>query len=257
MPLVGGFPLPAPPRAVQLPPLAAAVLLITDGVTLPDAPDAVAPQAVLSRLATVLAAVPPGSIAVQLRNRQLPGRALYERAIALRQLTARYAAPLLINDRLDVALAVEADGVHLPGHGLPVQTARSLLGPRRFLCAAAHSLPEARMLLQAGADAITLSPIWPTPSKPWRSPRRGDVSPLGLAGLAQAMAELGRACTLPIYALGGIDSLPRVTQCAALGARVACLRALLSEAVDEEGRELTARAAAYVAAAAAATSTGE
>ncbi len=245
-------------------PLRAQVLLITDGIRLPDASAEPSPERVLSRLAAVLASVPPGSIAVQLRNRELSGGALYALAGGLRELTARYAAPLLINDRIDIALLVGADGVHLPGHGVPVQSARPLVGPTRFICAAAHSLAEARMLILAGADAITLSPIWPTPSKPPRAEGKkagqgaiaNDVTPLGPAILAQAVAGLGRPLGVPIFALGGIDSLSRVRECATLGAQVACLRALLRG--DGEDDELSARAAAFVAAASRpATSTGE
>lgn len=245
-------------------PLLARVLLITDGIHLPATSAEPSPERVLLRLATVLASVPPGSIAVQLRNRELAGGALYALAGRLRELTSRYAAPLLINDRIDIALLVGADGVHLPGHGVPVQSARPLVGPTRFICAAAHSLAEARMLVLAGADAITLSPIWPTPSKPARPAKKkasqstvaSDVTPLGPAILAQAMAGLGRPFGVSIFALGGIDSLSRVGECARLGAQVACLRALLSG--DGEDDELSARAAAFVAAASSpATSTGE
>ncbi len=229
----------------------ATILLITDGLYLPDEPHQSAPQRLMTRLQAVLRGVPPGSIAVQLRNRQVSTRALYQMAQDLRQLTSRYAAPLLINDRLDVALAVGADGVHLPGQGLPVQNARALLGPGRVLSAAAHSLPEARMALLAGADAVTLSPIWDTPSKPPRPDGKDDVRPLSPAVLSAAVAQLGRPYGLPIFALGGIDSLSRVRECAAQGARVACLRALLSGEEDE----VAARAVAFVAAVAGATST--
>lgn len=115
------------------------------------------------------------------------------------------------------------------------------------------------MLVLAGADAITLSPIWETPSKPPRiehatADRRTTVWPLGLDALRQAVTQLGQPYGVPIFALGGIDSLSRVEQCAALGAQVACLRALL----DGEDAAVATRAAAFVAAVGGqrATSTG-
>lgn len=135
---------------------------------------------------------------------------------------------LFINDRIDVALAVDADGVHLPGQGLPAHIARRFVGERLVLCAAAHSLAEARMLARAGADAVTLSPIWPTPSKPPLAVDKGGVGPLGLGPLSQAVQQL----SVPVFALGGIDRVERVIACAAVGARVACLRALLSLDAD-------------------------
>jgi len=241
----------SPPQRAERRAFSATILLITDGLHLPDEPHQSAPQRLMTRLQAVLRAVPPGAIAVQLRNRQVSTGALHRLAQDLRQLTLRYAAPLLINDRLDVALTVGADGVHLPGQGLPVQSARALLGAGRVLSAAAHSLPEARMALLAGADAVTLSPIWDTPSKPPRPDRKDDVRPLSKAVLSAAVAQLGRPYDLPIFALGGIDSLSRVRECAAQGARVACLRALLSGEEDE----VAARAVAFVAAVAGATST--
>jgi len=236
----------APLRARQ--PLVARVLLITDGVSLHPEPesslpaDSAAPNSdrVAKCLTAVLSAVPPGSIAVQLRSPRLSSAALHDRALWLRALTARHGAPLLINDRIDVALAVGADGVHLPGHGLPAHSLRRWLGSGLQICAAAHSVAEARLLAQAGADAVTLSPIWPTPSKPALPVAQGGVQPLGLSILAQAVRQLA----VPVFALGGIDSIERAAACASLGARIACLRALLSADPDAA----RARAVTFVAA---------
>lgn len=260
--------LPAPQRCSRA--LAARVLIITDGLTLPDAdppnhdpalrnpslgarsigdpslgarsiddpslgarsgddPSIAASQAqmgagrVLDRLSSVLSAVPPGTVAVQLRNRRLPAALLHDLALSLRALTHRHAAPLLINDRLDVALSVGADAVHLPGHGIAPHTVRRFVGDALQICAAAHSLTEARLLAQAGVDAVTFSPIWPTPSKPALPDGQVGVAPLGIEALAHAASVL----PVPVFALGGIDSIDRVAACAAVGARVACLRALL------------------------------
>lgn len=179
-------------------------------------------------LEAALGAVPAGSAAVQLRNRSLGGASLLRLGERLRTLTHKYAAPLFVNDRLDVALAIEADGVHLPGHGLPVGAARRLLGERRLIAAAAHSLSEIRTLVRNSADFVTFGPIWPTPSKP-DDPSLAQaqrISPIGVNGLAAATAALGPE--VPIFALGGIDTAERAAACAAAGARVAGIRGVLS-----------------------------
>lgn len=178
-----------------------------------------------SHLEAALAAVPKGGVAIQLRNRRLAGLGLFRLAEQFRMLTARQAAPLFINDRLDVALAVQADGIHLPGHGLQPKRVRDLVGNRLLISAASHSLKEAQALFAGGADCVTFGPIWPTPSKPAALglADADRVSPLGPAALAAAVAAL----PAPVFALGGIDSPERAAACAAAGARVACLRAVL------------------------------
>jgi thiamine-phosphate pyrophosphorylase len=183
----------------------------------------------LAKLAAALAAAPAGALAVQLREPALSGAALYALAEQLRELTAAHGAALLLNDRLDVALAVGADGVHLPTHGLSLPAARrACAGTPLLLSAACHSLGEAQQAVAGGADLITLGPIWPTPSKPAGPllPGQERVQPLGLAGLAQVVARVA----VPVFALGGIDDAARAAQCTGAGARLACLRAVLSAA---------------------------
>jgi thiamine-phosphate pyrophosphorylase len=191
--------------------------LITDGESDADA-----------RVLAALRAVPAGSVAVQLRNKGTGGAALLRVAERLREITRAHAAPLFINDRLDVALAVDADGVHLPGHGLPAAAVRGLLGDRLRIVCAAHSLAEAEASFLAGADAVTFSPIWPTPSKPDDPavPEHARVFPVGIAALGEAVAALPG----PVFALGGVDTEERAAECASVGARIACLRAVLGAA---------------------------
>jgi thiamine-phosphate pyrophosphorylase len=193
------------------------LFLITDGLGQAEA-----------ALATALGAAEAGSVAVQLRNRTLGGAALLSLAERLAALTRAHGAPLFINDRVDIAVAVAADGVHLPAHGLPVAQARALLGQKRLISAATHSLPEVWARLKDGADCVTFGPIWPTPSKPDDPtlPAADRVSPVGLEGLAAAVAVAGRQA--PLFALGGIDTPDRAAACAATGARIACLRAVLA-----------------------------
>lgn len=172
------------------------------------------------QLQAALLAVPSGSIAVQLRNRSLGGAALLEIAQRLRALTAAYGAPLFINDRLDIALLANADGVHLPEQGLSPRIVRNLVGEKLLIFAAAHSQESAKNLVSGGADFIVFSPIFATPSKP-------DVAPVGISALTAVVTTT----PAPIFALGGIDTPARAAACAKAGARIACLRGVL-EAPD-------------------------
>lgn len=204
--------------------------LITDGAFEVRQGQHLVPTSLEGRLCSALAAVPRGTVAVQLRARQMEAGALLSAADRLRQLTARFGAPLLINDRLDVALLIGADGVHLPAAGLPPRAARRLAGTRLLLGSSTHTLAEARAAVADGVDFVTYGPIWPTPSKPALDVAAfppviasGVVSPVGVAGLAEAVAAL----PVPVFALGGVDCIERARECIAAGARIACLRAVL------------------------------
>lgn len=146
-------------------------------------------------LVTVVREALEGGVrAVQLREKDLSGRELYALACELRQLTRQYGARLLINERLDIAMAVEADGVQLGVSTLPVSMARSLLGPQGLIGYSAHSAPEAVQAAADGADFVTFGPVFFTPSK------AAYGEPLGIELLRAACAEL----TIPVFALGGI-----------------------------------------------------
>jgi thiamine-phosphate pyrophosphorylase len=161
-----------------------------------------------------------GVRAVQLREKDLPAAELFSLAGRLRSLTRRHGARLLINDRVDIALAVEADGVHLGAGSLPVAEARRLLGPRKIIGYSAHRLEELSSAESDGADFATFSPIFHTPSKAAWGP------PQGIERLRQAC----RACRLPILALGGIrrEHLPEVLAAGAQG--IAVISAILGAA---------------------------
>jgi len=163
-----------------------------------------------------LAGVGRGRAGVQLRAKTLGGRALLEAARALRQVTEKAGAALIINDRVDVALAAGADGAHLPSRGLPVKPARRVAG-RLLLGASTHSLDEARMAAAGGADFVTFGPVWATPSK------AGMGEPVGAAALAETAAALA----VPVFALGGV-TVENAGEVAACGARPACIRAVLA-----------------------------
>ena len=171
-------------------------------------------------LDVVIAALRGGVRAVQLRERGLETRALLELATALRRATRAVGAALLINDRVDVALACEADGVHLPGHSFAVAEARALLGPGRLIGVSTHHPDEIAAAAAAGADFAVFGPLFATPSKAAYGP------PLGLDALARARA----AAALPLFAIGGVDRTNAAAVCAAGADGVAVIRAVLAAA---------------------------
>ena len=137
-----------------------------------------------------------GVKAIQLREKDLSGKQLFLLAQRISQLCHRYQAQLFINDRVDVALAVDAAGVHLAETSMPVPMARSLLGAQRIIGVSAHSLEGACKAEREGADFIVFGPVYFTPSK-------ADYgTPQGLNALRKIVAKT----SLAVYAIGGIKS---------------------------------------------------
>lgn len=166
--------------------------------------------------------------AIQLREKDLSGRELYELAAGLRTLTRQHGARLLINDRIDVALAVDADGVHLPSDSFPPAEARRLVGPGKLIGVSTHSLDEAKAAQKEGADFIVFGPIFDTPSK------RDYGPPFGVDGLSRVAASV----SVPVFAIGGVkaESVRKLREAGARG--VAVISAVLTapspgEAVKE------------------------
>jgi len=183
-------------------------------------------------LEVVEAALAGGADAVQLREKDLPARDLLELAVRLVSLCRRYGARVLINDRIDVALAARADGVHLPGNSFTAAEARHLLGPGALIGMSTHSLAQAQEAAAGGADFIVLGPIYDTPSK-----RPFGLPPLGLEPLAVA----ARSISVPVLAIGGV-SADRVAPLCEHGAYgIATISALL-EAQDPRTAAETMRA---------------
>ncbi len=145
-------------------------------------------------LASVVAeAIEGGVTVVQLREKQAGGREFYEQALAVHAVTRRYGVPLIIDDRLDIMLAVGAEGIHVGSGDLPAERARAL-APGKILGCSAGSMEELRRAEAAGADYIGVGPVFPTPTK-------ADAGPaLGLDGLRRLVA----ATPLPCVAIGGI-----------------------------------------------------
>ncbi|OGR28352.1 MAG: thiamine-phosphate diphosphorylase [Desulfuromonadales bacterium GWD2_54_10] len=149
-----------------------------------------------SLVSVVRQALDGGVRAVQLREKDLTGRELFILAEELRRITREYGARLLINDRLDIALAVDADGVHLGAASLPVSAARSMLGlgPHGLIGYSAHGMNEAAQAAADGADFVTFGPVFFTPSK------AAYGEPLGVDLLHSASMALA----IPVFALGGV-----------------------------------------------------
>lgn len=159
-----------------------------------------------------------GVKAIQLREKDLSGRDLFSLAERSHKLCRAYDAALFINDRVDVAMAVDAAGVQLTIASLPVVTARALLGPQKIIGVSTHSLQEAKEAEQAGADFVLFGPIYFTPSKATYG------APQGLPALKTIVANI----SLPVYAIGGIKP-ENIDSTKKLGVRgVALISAIVS-----------------------------
>ena len=194
--------IPQAPERSRLPD----VVLITD--------PALSDDELAHRARRALAAVPRSSIGIQIRDKARPARAVMALAERLRRVCLEFDAPLYVNDRLDVALFLGADGVHLGGDSVLLGDARRLLGPRAFVSIAAHEADDVASAEKGGATAALLSPIFATP---------GKGAPRGAALITTA-----RSCArnVRLYALGGVDA-DNAAACVGAGADgVAVIRAV-------------------------------
>ena len=171
-----------------------------------------------ARVDAALAALPAGAAAVQLRAKTLTGHALTDAAQVLREVTRARGALLLVNDRVDVALAVGADGVHLPSKGLPAKAARRVCGDRLLVGASTHSLDEARMAQAGGVDYVAFRPLV------FCRRRRSRLT--GSPPAPPTPAEAVAALALPVFALGGVDRRARMG-ITSRSAAVSCIGAVL------------------------------
>ena len=169
------------------------IYLITEGKA--------TPENYLSKKAEILeiikTAVRAEIALVQIREKKLPARVVFELASEAAQITGKSATKLLINDRADIALAARADGVHLTAHSLSAATVRKNFPPDFIVGVSAHTLKEAENARRQAADFVTFSPIFPTPEKE-------------KYGAAQGLENLRELCgqlkSFPVVALGGIDA---------------------------------------------------
>lgn len=133
---------------------------------------------------------------IQIREKRLTAKRVFELAEQAVKLTKNSKTKLLVNDRADIALAAGADGVHLPGNSLSAGIVRSAFPARFIIGVSAHSLEEVEKARDEGADFATFSPIFTTASK------AGYGAPQGIAKLREVAETVGE---FPIIALGGID----------------------------------------------------
>jgi len=159
-----------------------------------------------------------GIRAIQLREKDLSGKALFQLAYKARELCGRYGAQLFINDRIDVALAVDAAGVQLGKASMPIQTARALLGRHKLIGYSAHSLEESQTAEQSGTDFIVFGPVYFTASK----------TPYGRPQGVATLRRIAEKIAIPLYAIGGIncDNIAAVRSAGARG--VAMISAIVS-----------------------------
>lgn len=171
-----------------------------------------------SHLAVVKELIKGGASLIQLREKELPARDFFRQACEAIEYAHRRNVKIIINDRVDIALAAGADGVHLGQHDMPVICARKLLGPRKIIGISTHNLRQFSAALRTDADYISIGPIYPTRTKTDPDP------PLG----PKIVARLARRIDRPLVAIGGI-TLENAPELVAAGAdSVAVISDLLS-----------------------------
>ncbi len=173
-------------------------------------------------------AIAGGVEAVLLREQGLDDRVLYVVARQFKRVLEGRGIPLLISQRVDIAMAVGAQGVHLDGSSLPVEVARPLLGPDATIGFSAHSVEEAIEAQGKSVDYVTLSPIFPTRSKPL-------ARPLGV----NCLREVAERSRVPVFALGGIGPLEARQAFEAGAYGVAVMSALWKGDPREVAEEIT------------------
>jgi len=160
-----------------------------------------------------------GATIIQLREKQIEARSFFEDAVAALRLTRAAGAKLIINDRVDIALAAQADGVHLGQTDMPVEAARRLLGANSIIGFSTHTLEQARVALNLTIDYLAFGPIYPTATK---------QNPDAVTGLSDLVRVKSLAGKLLVVAIGGIN-FENVREVMAAGAdSVAVISAVLS-----------------------------
>jgi thiamine-phosphate pyrophosphorylase len=193
------------------------VCLITDGKTTPQNFE----SKKLETLGAIRDAVAEGVDLIQIREKALPARQLFELVSETVKVLAPFEALVIVNDRADVAVAAGADGVHLPENSVPAEVIRSAFGERFVVGASTHSIESARAAKASGADYVFFGPVFETP---------GKGPPVGIGALKSVCSALP---SFPVIALGGVDhhNLDEVLEAGAAG--IAAIRALNDGAARE------------------------
>jgi thiamine-phosphate pyrophosphorylase len=147
----------------------------------------------------VRAAVDAAVDVVQLREKQTSGRERYELGLDLREITREAGVPLLVNDRVDIANAIDADGVHLGDEDLPIGVAREMLGDEAIIGRSVSFVEDARAAEQAGADYLGVGAIFATGSK---DDIDEDEHAIGL----DRLESICEAVDIPVVGIGGVDA---------------------------------------------------
>ena len=176
-----------------------------------------------SLLACVEEALGAGVTLLQYRSKYTDGGAMYQEALALKELCDRYHVPLIINDRVDVALAVGAAGVHVGQDDLPCRVVRNLVGDDFLIGVSAHNPEEAREAAAAGADYLGCGAVFGTATK-------AGVGTLGL----ERLRSIRQAVSLPIVGIGGVKAT-NYGQVLATGANGAAIISGILAATDIGG----------------------
>ncbi|HTL89833.1 MAG TPA: thiamine phosphate synthase [Leptolyngbya sp.] len=169
-----------------------------------------------SLFATVESALQGGLALVQYRDKETDDSTRLKNAEKMRQLCREYDALFIVNDRVDLALAVDADGVHLGQEDLPLEWARQMLGQHKIIGRSTHSAEELDRAIAEGADYVGVGPVYETPTKAGRPAA-------GLEYVRYAAAH----CSIPWYAIGGIDTQNVYEVLGAGAERVSVVRAIM------------------------------
>ena len=188
-----------------------------------------------SNLEVLKAVIAGGAGIIQLREKECSGKKLYDLAVKFREITTKAGVLLIINDHLDIALAVAADGVHLGQEDLPLQAARQI-APDLLIGASTHSLAEAIQAQKEGADYINIGPIFPTGTK------EGIERLLG----PETIAAISPAIDVPFTVMGGISE-SNIDRVLANGARRVAMVTAITQAPDitAQVRALKAKIQSY------------
>ncbi len=164
-----------------------------------------------------------GADFIQLRDKKSTKKQILEKAKALRQLTKQYGVPFIVNDHVDIALAVDADGVHLGQDDLPLQEARKIVGDK-IIGISTHSIEQAYEAERGGADYIGVGPIFPTKTK------EDVVEPVTLSYLREVVEKI----SIPFVPIGGIK-LHNVDEVLDAGAKNVCVVSEVVGSSDVKG----------------------
>lgn len=172
-------------------------------------------------------ALKAGVTVLQLREKDISSRDFYRLALQLRELTKAYGIPLIINDRVDIALAVDADGVHVGQEDLPAEAVRRIIGKEKILGVSARTVEEALKAEEDGADYLGVGAVFPSPTKP-------SSEAIGLEGLRKIKSRV----KIPVVAIGGItrDNAAEVIAAGADG--IACISAVFCGDISQNVRAL-------------------